>query len=194
MDNDWVSAMKLKLRKLLVSACLAVGLAACSPELQMAEHQRSVRAIGLVRAIDREARTMDVSVNFRRLRLKVAPDVSGFDTVKVGDRFKVRYRFATTARQLPDGAELAPLTTRLKLSPPGGDRPGNGLLRVRRVTAEFVGFDHRSKLTTLKLSDGRYVDLLATGPFEIFVFGLSRGDRVEVMLEEAIAVLVAPVR
>lgn len=166
--------------------------AGCTKELQTAEHRHSVRATALVEEIDREERRIKIRVNFQLHTLKVSDEVDAFDQIKVGDRFPLRYRHATTARQLPRDVELEPLDTKLKLSAPKDGRPGNALVQVRRITAEFVDYDYQSRLTTFRRADGSYVYLLATGPFQGFVVGLARGDRVEVVTEEAIAVLLDP--
>ncbi|MCA0872901.1 hypothetical protein LCL97_18880 [Seohaeicola saemankumensis] len=171
---------------------MLVTLQGCDGELMFAEHQHSVRATGIVRSVDRDARRIKVQVYLREITLKVSEDIDVFDRIEVGDRIPFRYRYATTVQQLPDDADLEPLDTKLKLSGPTDNRPGNALVLVRRITAEFVDFDHRSKLTTFRRSDGSYAVFLASGTFQAFVAGLARGDRVELVIEEAIAVLLEP--
>ncbi len=146
----------------------------------------------MVRAVDRDARRVKAQVYLREITLKVSEEIDVFDRIGVGDRIPFRYRCATTVQQLQEDVDLEPLDTELKLSGPTENHPGNALVPERRVTAEFVDFDHGSKLTSFRRAVGTDAVFLASGQFQALAAGLARGDPVELVIEKAFAVLLEP--
>jgi len=192
VQADQIVTANIRRLVLVLAGLMVVLTAGCAPPQKTARHYKEVTATGIIRQIDRQERRVVLQVNLQKVTLRVAPSVTRFDNLEVGDRLRFLYRYAWTARLADPDDALRPPETELKLSAPSGDVPGNVLVRTRRFEAEFVDMDHQSKITTLHLPDDSYAYFIAPLRLQGFLSVMSPGTGIYVVIQEAIAISVVP--
>ncbi|MDQ0142007.1 hypothetical protein [Cupriavidus necator] len=123
--------------------------------------------------------------------LVVGPEARNFEQLKVGDTVTVEYREALTMSLKKGSGALAMHEREISERAAPGAKPGGTVGREVTVTADVVAFDTDARTVTLKGPNGRVVVLLVGDPTRLN--GIQKGDRVEAVYTEAVAVSVQPV-
>ncbi|WP_427313295.1 hypothetical protein [Cupriavidus sp. H39] len=123
--------------------------------------------------------------------LVVGPEARNFEQLKVGDTVTVEYREALTMSLKKGRGALAMHEREISERAAPGAKPGGTVGREVTVTADVVAFDTDARTVTLKGPNGRIVVLLVGDPTRLN--GIQKGDRVEAVYTEAVAVSVQPV-
>ncbi|MDQ0143254.1 Cu/Ag efflux protein CusF [Cupriavidus necator] len=123
--------------------------------------------------------------------LVVRPEARNFEQLKVGDTVTIEYREALTMSLKKGSGALAMHEREISERAAPGAKPGGTVGREVTVTADVVAFDTDARTVTLKGPNGRVVVLLVGDPTRLN--GIQKGDRVEAVYTEAVAVSVQPV-
>ncbi|NOV24024.1 hypothetical protein E5S69_10900 [Cupriavidus necator] len=142
--------------------------------------------------IDAPRRTVSLKSGDGKITdLVVGPDVRNFEQLKVGDTVTIEYREALTMSLKKGSGALAMHEREISERAAPGAKPGGTVGREVTVTADVVAFDTDARSVTLKGPNGRIVVLLVGDPTRLN--GIQKGDRVEAVYTEAVAVSVQPV-
>ena len=120
-------------------------------------------------------------------------DVKNFAQMKVGDQMNVEYVEALTL-ELKKGGGKPVSRTDEGVAAPGakpGERPAAAGARQIRVVADVVDVDAQNQRVTLR-GPNRTVDLKVREPKQLAM--IAKGDQVEAVYTEAIAVAVEPAK
>ncbi|KAI3595348.1 hypothetical protein D8I24_7969 [Cupriavidus necator H850] len=141
--------------------------------------------------IDVPTRTVSLkSADGRTTDLVVGPEARNFEQLKVGDTVTIEYKEALTMSLKKGSGPLAMREREISDRAAPGAKPGGTIGREVTVTADVVAVNTSTKTVTLKGPKGRTVDLLVEDPERIK--GIKKGDRVEAVYTEAVAVSVQP--
>jgi Cu/Ag efflux protein CusF len=191
-------------RKLLVIAALAalVNTAwAQQPETNVevtksmgaATFKGTTRMTATVQDIDAATRTVLLKgANGKVVEVEVGDEARNFDQLKVGDVVKVVYResLSLSLKKNGNGITSAEETPSMERAPAGA-KPGGTLGREIKITANVVAVNHKTKTVTLQGPKGNQVDLKIEDPAQLA--HIKKGDQVDVVYTEALAVSVEPV-
>jgi hypothetical protein len=117
-------------------------------------------------------------------------DVKNFAQISVSDNVKVSYQEALTIELKKVRAPLAASGTAGEVRAAPGARPGGAVGREVTVLADVVAVDPKKSTITLKGPAGNMVDLKVRNPDHFKV--VKKGDQVEAVYSEALAVSVTP--
>jgi len=142
-------------------------------------------------AIDKATRTVTLKEPKGRTVDVIAGDaVRNFDQIRIGDQVVVRYQEALTLElkktKAPTGATVAESAVR---AAPGAT-PAGAVGREITILADVVAVDPKASTISLKGPRGNVVDLKVNNPDHFKV--VKKGDQVEVVYSEALAVAVTP--
>jgi len=169
--------------KVVEAKAVAPGKAAVAQAVE-------VRAV--VVGIDKVGRTVDLKgPKGRVVTLAVSEEAKNFDQVQLGDHVVVRYLRALTLELKKTGSavrESSETSDAVRAKP--GERPGVAAGRQVQVMANVVAVNAKTKTVTLKGPKGNLVDLVLEDPKQ--VARVKKGDQVEAVYTEAIAVSVEP--
>lgn len=192
--------------RLLLAACTALALniahaqqapapkvveaKAVAPGKAAAAQAVEVRAV--VVGIDKAGRTVDLKgPKGRVVTLAVSEEARNFDQVQLGDHVVVRYMRALSLELKKTGSavrESSETSDAVRAKP--GERPGVAAGRQVQVMANVVAVNAKTRTVTLKGPKGNLVDLVLEDPKQ--VARIKKGDQVEAVYTEAIALSVEP--
>lgn len=194
------------MNRMLLAACaaLAVNLAqaqqapapkameakAVAPGKAAAAQAVEVRAV--VVGLDKATRTLDLKgPKGRVVSLQASDEVKNFDQIQLGDHVVVRYLRALTLELKKSGSQIMERTEKgdAAVAKPG-ERPAVAAARQVQVMANVIAVNPKTKTVTLKGPKGNVVDLVLEDPKQ--VAKVKKGDQVEAVYTEAIAVSVEP--
>lgn len=142
-------------------------------------------------AIEPDTRTVTLKEkNGKVIQLEVGEEARNFDQLKVGDIVTTEYREAMSL-SLSKTSGSRPVTQRLieNRSAPGA-KPGGTIGREVTVMADVVAVNPKAKTVTLKGPQGNTVDVVVEDPEQMK--NVRKGDQVEVVYTEAVAITVTP--
>jgi hypothetical protein len=187
--------------KLIVAAALAA--AACpvmaQPEtrVDMASGVGAVMATGTVKAtatvvaIDAATRTVSLKNKQGKVTdLQVGEDVRNFEQLRVGDLVTVEYKEALSVSLNRQSGLRSSTERQIEDRAAPGAKPGGMVGREVTVTADVVAVNARTGMVTLKGPRGRTVDVHVEDPRQLKA--VRRGDQVQAVYTEALAVSVTP--
>lgn len=169
--------------KVVEAKAVAPGKAAAAQAVE-------VRAV--VVGIDKAGRTVDLKgPKGRVVTLAVSEEAKNFDQVQLGDHVVVRYMRALTLELKKTGSAIMERSEKSDavVAKPG-ERPGVAAGRQVQVMANVVAVNAKTKTVTLKGPKGNLVDLVLEDPKQ--VARIKKGDQVEAVYTEALAVSVEP--
>lgn len=124
------------------------------------------------------------------MEMAVGDEARNFEQLRVGDQVTVAYQEAlTVSLKKGRGATTAQEREIAQRSEPGA-KPGGTLGREVTVVAEVVAVNKDAQVVTVKGPGGRVVDLLVGDPEQMK--DVRKGDRVQAVYTEAVAVSVEP--
>lgn len=180
------------LRHAFAAAALAaaVSLSACSQVPQTAEREQTLSLTGVVQAIDRDARRVVVRGEDRTVQYRVGRQVRNFDQIEVGDQVTLDYleRVAVAMADPEDAGE--PVTDIFGVRAPEGARPGAAGISVSSVVVEFLGYDAVEHRASIRWPDGTEQSVLVPEELRRFAATRATGDRILVLVEQAMVVAV----
>ncbi len=194
------------MNRILVAACAALALniahaqqapapkaieaKAVAPGKAAAAQAVEVRAI--VVGLDKAGRTVDLKgPKGRVVTLAVSEEAKNFDQVQLGDHVVVRYMRALTLELKKTGSQIMERSDKsdaVRAKP--GERPAAAAARQVQVMANVIAVNAKTKTVTLKGPKGNVVDLVLDDPKQ--VANIKKGDQVEAIYTEAIAISVEP--
>ncbi|MEM5456242.1 hypothetical protein VSR69_15595 [Paraburkholderia phytofirmans] len=151
---------------------------------------RSVTAT--VQDIDRETRTVLLKgKNGKVVEVEVGDEARNFDQLKVGDIVTVVYREALSLnlKKGGDGISSAEERPSMERAPAGG-KPGGTVGREVKIVANVIAVNPKNRTVTLKGPKGNTLDLLVQDPDQFA--NIKKGDQVEAVYTEALAISVEP--
>lgn len=141
--------------------------------------------------IDAATRTVSLkAANGKTTDLVVGPEARNFDQLKVGDTVTIEYKEALTMSLKKGKGPLSMNEREISDRAAPGAKPGGTVGREVTVTADVVAVNTSAKTVTLKGPKGRTVDLIVEDPERLKE--IKKGDRVEAVYTEAVAVSVQP--
>lgn len=148
-------------------------------------------AVATITAIDAPNRKLTLKTpQGRVLDMNVGPEARNFEQLRVGDKVTVSYQEALTV-SLKKGAGDATMQEReiAERSQPGA-KPGGTMGREVTVVAQVVAVNKDAQIVTVKGPRGNVMDLHVSDPAQMQ--DVKRGDRVQAVYTEAIAISVEP--
>ena len=169
--------------KVVEAKAVAPGKAAAAQAVE-------VRAV--VVGLDKATRTLDLKgPKGRVVSLQASDDVKNFDQIQVGDHVVVRYLRALTLELKKTGSQIMERSDKADAAvAKPGERPGVAAARQVHVMANVVAVNAKTKTVTLKGPKGNMLDLVLDDPKQ--VAKVKKGDQVEAVYTEALAVSVEP--
>ena len=151
-----------------------------------------VEATATVVAINTATRTVTLKrADGRLVEVFCGDDVKNFAQISVGDNVKVSYQEALTLELKKTRAPLAASGTTSEVRAEPGARPAGAVGREITVLADVVAVDPKKSTISLKGPAGNVVELKVRNPDHFKV--VKKGDQVEAVYSEALAVAVTPV-
>lgn len=192
--------------RLLLAACAALAFNFAHAQQAPAPKVVEAKAVGpgkaaaaqavevraVVVGLDKAGRTVDLKgPKGRVVTLAVSEEAKNFDQVQLGDHVVVRYMRALSLELKKTGSgvrESSETSDAVRAKP--GERPGVAAGRQVQVMANVVAVNAKTKTVTLKGPKGNLVDLVLEDPKQ--VARIKKGDQVEAIYTEAIAISVEP--
>ncbi|MWL89584.1 hypothetical protein [Cupriavidus sp. SW-Y-13] len=150
-----------------------------------------VTATAVITAIDAANRKLSLKTpQGKTVEMTVGPEARNFEQLKLGDKVTVSYREALTV-SLKKGSGAASMKEKeiSERSQPG-ERPGGTVGREVTVVSQVVAVNREAQTITVKGPRGNLVDLKVNDPDHMTT--VKKGDRVQAVYTEAVAVSVAP--
>ena len=156
---------------------------------------QTTKASATVVSLDANTRTVSLkAANGKTYDVVAGPEVRNFDQLKVGDLVTAEYVQALSLelkKRAPGTSGIREATVdqgaaRTKL----GEKPGVAGAHQITAIADVVAVDTKKHLVTLKGPKGNQVDLNVQDPEQLK--NIKKGDQVEVVYTEAVAIAVAP--
>ena len=150
-------------------------------------------ASAVIVAIDATNRIVTLkTASGKTVEVVAGPEVKNFDQLKVGQKVKAGYSEALSLELKKGGGKPLTITeTGGAASAAAGAKPGAAGARQVTVLADVVKVDTKAHLVTLKGPGGNSVDLHVEDPEQLK--NIKKGDQVEAVYTEAVAVTVEPV-
>ncbi|REE21682.1 MULTISPECIES: hypothetical protein [unclassified Paraburkholderia] len=124
------------------------------------------------------------------VQVVVSEEARNFDQLKIGDVVTAEYSQAVTVTLKKGGAPLAVNESQTLERAPMGAKPGGSASREITVMASVTAVNHQTGAITLKGPQGNSVDLVVQDPDQLKL--IKKGDRLEVLYNEAVAISVEP--
>ncbi|MEJ1965437.1 MAG: hypothetical protein WDO56_29410 [Gammaproteobacteria bacterium] len=126
--------------------------------------------------------------------IMAGPDVRNFDRIEVGDRVEVSYYQGIAAQVKPRGAASTKTGSETATyRAPQGDRPGAGVGQSITTTVTIESVDTSFDTVTFRRADGTVRTLaVESDDARAYIRKLKKGDLVDVVYTEAVAVAVVP--
>jgi hypothetical protein len=187
--------------RLIVMVTLAAlahtGFAQTEPQVVAASSPGKVSVTGTVKTtstvvgIETDTRTVWLKdAKGKVVQLVVGEEARNFDQLKIGDVVTAEYSQAITITLKKDGAALGATENQTLARTPLGAKPGGTATRQVTILANVTAVDTHTGLVTLKGPQGNSVDLLVQDPEQLK--RIKKGDQMEVVYNEAIAISVEP--
>lgn len=126
----------------------------------------------------------------KTIQLEVSEEARNFDQLKVGDIVTTEYREAMSlSLSKTSGPRSATQHVIEERSAPGA-KPGGRIGREITVMADVVAVDPKARTVTLTGPQGNNVDVYVEDPEQMK--NIHKGDQVEVVYTEAVAITVTP--
>lgn len=126
---------------------------------------------------------------------EVGPEVKNFAQIRVGDKVVVSYYRGIAAELEPKGTPLSKKVNQLDVTTgaEAGTKPGAGVGTAVKATVVIEKVDTKANTVTFKRPDGVSRTLPVESPQgREFIAKLKKGDQVEVLYVEAVAIEVRP--
>lgn len=181
----------------LVAALFSQAFAAepAKPEPFMRETLHHAEAT--IEAIDAKTRTVSVRGAAGLSTFVAGPEVRNFANMKVGEKIRISYYEGIAAeirkKDAPKTKESVEVST--AIGAPAGAKPAGAEGRAQTATVTIQSVDTKANSVTFKKQDGSSRTLhvtLADG--QAFIRTLKKGDTVDVVYVEAVAVEVVPAK
>lgn len=189
----------MKSAALTLAACLCLAtLSSMAAETAQPSVQREKlsEVSATVAAIDQESRILSLKGDDgSSTTFQVGPEVKNFPQIRVGDKVVVSYYRGIAAELQPKGTPLSKKVDQLDVTTAAeaGTKPGGGMGSAVRATVVIQKADPNGYSVTFKRPDGTSRTLEVKSPEgQNFVAKLKKGDQVEVLYVEAVAVEVRP--
>jgi len=149
-----------------------------------------IRAV--VVGLNKDARTLDVKgPKGRVVTLQAGDEVKNYDQIQLGDNVVARFMQSITLELKKGGTGIMSRTdSKDAVAAKPGERPGMAAGRQVHVIANVVEVNKKTMTVTLKGPRGNYVDLQLEDPKQLA--RVKKGDQVEAVFTEALAVTVEP--
>jgi len=143
-----------------------------------------------ITAIDKAARVVTLKGPKRTVEIVAGDDVKNFDQLKVGDNVTVKFVEALTLelKKTTVKPDIKADVAAVRATP--GAKPGGAVGRQITIIAEVVMVDPENSIIALKGPQGRVVELPVQNKDQFKV--VKKGDQVEVVYTEAVALAVTP--
>jgi len=153
--------------------------------------------VATVVSIDQQTRHVTLrDTNGKMMEFDVGDDVKHLDKVQVGDRVEIAYFDGIAAEVKKPGTGVKGVkeeNKRIDAAPPDAARPAAGISRTRTTTVIIESVDTTANTVTFRDHEGVVHTTAVKKPEgQKFIAGLKKGDEVEVMYTEAVAVSVEP--
>ena len=149
-------------------------------------------ATATVVAINKATRVVTLKgAQGRTLDVVCGDEVKNFAQIRVGDNVKVSYKEALTLELKKTRAPLEASATAAAVGAAPGSRPAGATGVEITVLADVVAVDPKKSIISLKGPAGNVMDLKVYNPDQFKV--VKKGDQVEVVYSQALAVAVTPV-
>jgi hypothetical protein len=172
-----------------LSALVAAG---CTPP-ETASRQETVSVTGTVLAIDPGSRRVAVEGDERTVVYRVSDEARNFEQVEVGDEITLDYYESVAVAMADPDDSGEPLTDVFGVRAPEGTRPGVAGGQITTFVVELVSYNPSTAVATVRLPDGRVTAVTVAEELRRFAATRQPGDRVLVLIEEAVALEVTPV-
>ena len=168
----------------------ASGAAVVASEPGKAAIVATAEVTATVVAIDKATRTVTLKGPQRTVDIIAGEEVRNFDQIKVGDSVVAKYVEALTLelKKTKAPADAKGEAAAMRAAP--GARPAGAVGREITILADVVGVDEKKGVISLKGPRGNVVDLKVQNPDHFKV--VKKGDQVEAVYTEALAVAVTP--
>jgi Cu/Ag efflux protein CusF len=201
----------MKIRTTAAIVMAAAGLAALAPLAAQAQQgptvkagaasapgaamaARTVKATGTITAIDAATRVVTLKGDGGKVvSITAGPEVKRFAELKVGDKVTLEYLQALSLELKKGGAGAtgaAEKQSAARAAP--GQAPGGAVARQVTILADVVEVNAGKKTVTLRGPGGNLVDLSVQDPNQLK--NIKKGDQVEAVYTEALAVAVEPAK
>jgi Cu/Ag efflux protein CusF len=186
---------------LVIAALVAVAPAAWAQQeanVQMSKApgtatiKGTTRMTATVQDIDPATRTVLLkSPNGKVVEVQVGDEARNFDQLKVGDVVTAVYRESLTLNLKKEGDGITSVEEHPSMErAPAGGKPGGTLGREVKIVANVVAVNQKSRTVTLKGPKGNTLDLKVEDPAQFA--NIKKGDQVEAVYTEALAISVEP--
>jgi hypothetical protein len=168
----------------------AMALAASAPGKAVMAGKVTVTAT--VVAIDYAKRTATLKgASGKTQDINVPPEAKNFDKVKVGDLVTVEYARALSLELKKASAGMREASSKVASAPaPAGASAGGAVGQQVTILADVVSVNTKEGLVTLRGPKGNLVDLVVPDPAQLKL--VKKGDQVEAVYTEAVAITVEP--
>ncbi|HVJ75969.1 MAG TPA: hypothetical protein VNB03_18255 [Casimicrobiaceae bacterium] len=174
-------------------AAAQTGAAVVGKGPGVAAAAQTVKVTATITAID--AATRDVTLKGpqgREVVVTAGPEVRNFAQMKVGDKVDVEYAEALTLElKKGGGMPVAKTETAGAARAKPGEQPAGMVGRQVTVVADVVAVDKDKQMVTLK-GPKQTVDLKVRDPKQLAL--IAKGDQVEAVYTQAVAVVVSPAK
>jgi hypothetical protein len=191
----------MKVKKLLViaalamMACPALAQPQTSVEVTKGTDKATVTGTTTVKAtvvaIDPTTRTVTLKDKRGRVvEVQVGEEARNFDQLKIGDVVTTEYRESMSlSLTKASGPRSASERTIEQRSAPGA-KPGGTIGREVTIMADVVAVNPKTETVTLKGPQGNTVEVIVQDPEQMK--NIRKGDQVQVVYTEAVAISVTP--
>lgn len=179
------------LRHVFAMISAALILAACTPP-DAAMREQSVQLTGVVRGINADTRRLVVEGEDRTVVYRVSDEVRNFNQIEVGDRVTLDYYESVAVAMADPDDPGETLTDVFGMRAPEGERPGAAGAAVTTFVVELISYDAATGIATIRTPEGRVTSVRVAEELRRFASTRQPGDRILVLVEEAVAVGVTP--
>jgi hypothetical protein len=181
------------MKPILIAAALALlTTTACDNDVLSAQREKSISSVGTIREIDPEARRFVVRTDGQILTMRATETVRNFDQLEVGDRIRVNYLSSVAVAMASPGDPGQTEVASIGMVAPEGARPGIAGAEMISVVMQFIAYDPRDHMATLRTSNGDILRVRVARELRGFARARQPGDRIAITFERAAAVTVEP--
>lgn len=185
-----VAAAAAQLSTAQTGAPQAMAFAASAPGKGMMAEK--VKVTATVVAIDSATRTATLKrQDGKVVDVVVPPEAKNFDKVKVGDRVVVEYARALSLELKKSGSAVREGSVQSATAPaPAGAVGGGAVANQVVILADVMAVNLKTSSVTLRGPKGNLVELTVPDPGQLK--RVKKGDQVEAVYTEAVAITVEP--
>jgi len=191
-----MQALRIFTGTVLTAVFLATGVAAAerSYEPAIKDHMRQVHA--KVEAVDHKTRVVRLNGEQGPVEIVVPPEVRNFDQIKVGDTLQISYYTGVAVQIKKKGAPVMAHTDEVVAATAApGAKPGAAVGRNISTTVRIESVDTAANTVTFKRPDGTSAVVDVESPEgRSFIKTLHKGDDVDIVYSEAVAIEVLPAK